>query len=333
MNTRFLVSVIIPAYNAGLYIKKCIKSVIEQTYSNIEILIINDGSTDDTLHIAEKLSKTDNRIRLLIQRNLGVSAARNNGIKNAKGEYLIFVDGDDYLAADYIEYMLGLIEQTHSDFCLSKCCFTKKDEKQTENQRVEILTQEEATALLLSPEIIVGCWNKIFKRTFLINNSIFFSTALFYGEGLNFITSAAQLANSVGVGNRKVYYYRRNNIISATSKFDIEKVYNGEKAIDTIEETLRVKSDKVNTMLILHRSLYYAYARVKIRANHVKRQYNQDDKRWMQYLNRNVGMLLFRHDVSLYRKALLLATCINPWFVMKMDTIRRRKICKESVKE
>lgn len=328
---ELLVTIIIPAYNVEKYIKKCIESVIAQTYSNIEILVVNDGSSDETYSIIKNFSKADNRIRLINQKNLGVSIARNNGMKKSTGDYLLFVDGDDFIASDYVEYMLGLVKKTKADFCLSKCCFTKSNEKQIKKEKVEVLSSEDATALLLSPEIFVGCWNKIFSRKFLVDNNLWFSSNLFYGEGLNFITMAAQLSRTIGIGNRKVYYYRRNNSISATSIFDITKVYNGERAIDSIQQSLKIDSQKVDTMLILHRCMYYANALVKIRANHVKNQYLQDNNRWIKYLRKNIRKLLHEHDVAPYRKALLLGTCISPWIVSKMDIVRRKRICNESV--
>ena len=166
--------------------------------------------------------------------NEGVSAARNRGIASSSGKYLVFVDGDDYLSSDFIEYMMSLVRETNAEFCFSTSCFTKKNEEQTKNDSIKILSPADATALLLSPRVIVGCWNKIYKKSLIDKYQLRFSTDLFYGEGLNFITSAAQNSLKVGVGNRKVYYYRRNNEMSATSKFNIEKFRNGEKAIEII---------------------------------------------------------------------------------------------------
>lgn len=98
-----LVSVIVPVYNNEKYIRKCIQSLQKQTLSDIEIIVINDGSTDDSPNIVKKLMDKDPRIRLIEQKNQGVSVARNKGIQRAKGSYLTFVDGDDYLRPDYLD--------------------------------------------------------------------------------------------------------------------------------------------------------------------------------------------------------------------------------------
>ena len=111
-----------------------------------------------------------------------------------------------------------------ADFCFSKNCYTRSNESQVEQDKIETRSSTDATALLLSPQVIVGCWNKIYKKSFLDQHALRFSTNLFYGEGLSFITAAAQCCDIVGIGCRKVYYYRRNNELSATTKFSIEKI-------------------------------------------------------------------------------------------------------------
>ena len=331
--SELLVSIIVPAYNVEKYIKKCLTSILEQTYTNIEVIIVEDGSTDNTGQLVDEISQSDSRVRVLHKKNAGVSAARNSGIEISTGEYLVFVDGDDYIAHDYIEYMLSIIRNTGSDFCLSKCCYTKSGEKQTEREYIEKLQPEDATALLLSPDIIVGCWNKIFKRSLIINNNLWFSTTLFYGEGLTFITTASQISNSVGVGNRKVYYYRRNNEDSATTKFNINKLYNGEKALKNIEKKLMINNQKVNTMLNLHTCLFSLGALVKIKANGVEKKYFEDYKRWKSYLRVNTLKLTFNRQISVYRKLMLIGGCLSPWLMMKLDTIRRSRISANSVGE
>lgn len=326
-----MVSVIIPAYNVEKYIEKCLTSILEQSYKNIEIIVVDDGSTDKTREYIEKNSQLDNRIKIINQTNAGVSAARNSGIKISRGEFLVFVDGDDYLAPDYVEYMLSLIKHTGSDFCLSKSCYTKSGEAQVEKESIEKLKPEDATALLLSPNVIVGCWNKIFKRSLIVDNNVWFSTTLFYGEGLTFITTLAQISKTVGVGNRKVYYYRRNNEASATTKFDINKIYNGEKALNNINNNLRLNSPQVNAMYNLHYCLFSLGALVKIKSNQSEKMYFKDYKRWKSVLRHNSLKLTFNKEISVYRKLMLFGGCVSPTLMMKLDTIRRKRISTNSV--
>ena len=100
------VSVIIPVYNNEKFVEACVRSLMVQTCRDLEIIVINDGSTDKSGEILERLAKEDGRIRLYSQRNAGVAAARNKGLDEMTGDYLTFVDGDDYVSADYIEKLL-----------------------------------------------------------------------------------------------------------------------------------------------------------------------------------------------------------------------------------
>ena len=104
-----LISIVIPCYNLENKIEKCIQSLLAQSYKNIEIIIINDGSTDNSLCVIQKLSEEDSRIRYYSHENRGVSYSRNFGIDVSKGEYLMFVDGDDYLSPNYIEHFINVL--------------------------------------------------------------------------------------------------------------------------------------------------------------------------------------------------------------------------------
>lgn len=326
----FKVSFIVPAYNAEKYIEKCIRSILGQTHKNIEVIIVNDGSTDNTQNITEELAGEDSRIIVRNIENGGVSNARNIGISLSSGDYIAFVDADDYISEDYAEYMLGMAKTADAEFCLSKKCFTKKNEAQTENDRPCVLSSEAAAALLLSPEVIVGCWNKIFRRSFLTENNLSFCEDLFYGEGLYFIVTAALAAHRVAAGNRKVYYYRRNNEESATTRFNIEKLRNGEKALRKIKDNISVTDKKVETMWELHFKTFCLGAAVKINRNRMDKEYGADYKRYKSLLRRNLIELVSSKYVPPYRKALLLAGSISPSVIGRLDYYRRKRIAENS---
>lgn len=325
------VSVIIPAYNAELYLEQCVNSILNQTYSNIEVIIINDGSSDATGEVADKLRNNDSRVIVLHKPNRGVSASRNDGLQKSTGDYIVFVDADDFLSEDYIDYMLMLVKATSSDFCLSKNCYTKINEQQIADEIVENISSVDAIALLLSPRVIVGCWNKIFKKDFLLKNRLTFSTTLFYGEGLTFIIEAAQAAGSVGVGNRKVYYYRRNNEASATTKFNIEKMRNGEIALWKLKEAISVHDNSIDSMWLLHMCTFYLGAIVRMKALKLTGMYCTEYKEWSRFLKKHTPMLLSKRNISLYRKCMLIVGCIAPSLLAKLDVARRRNISANSV--
>lgn len=326
-----LVSVIIPAYNVERYIEECLNSIINQNYANCEIIVINDGSTDNTLNVIKEFAIKDNRIKIINKSNTGVSDTRNCGLYEAKGDYIVFVDGDDYLAKDYLSYMLNLIDNNGADFALSLNCFTYKNEKQVNKDIIKKLSSEDATALLLSPRVMVGCWNKIYKREFLNNNKIRFLPDLRYGEGLQFITHVTLLTNKIICGNRKVYYYRRDNPTSVCTKFNIDNIYNGELSLGVIKKSLPTNSELINTMFELHYKMYCLGALVKVKSNGLEDKYSYDCKRWFRIIKSNILSFILKPYIPIYRRLLLLSACIFPNLITKLYVLRKNIIYRNSV--
>lgn len=122
-----LVSIVVPAYNVSEYLDYCVQSLIAQTYDNIEILLVNDGSTDQTGDICDAYAEKDSRIHVLHKSNGGVSSARNMGIENAKGQFIMFVDGDDWLNSDAVELLLNRILETKADICFCNSYYKDED--------------------------------------------------------------------------------------------------------------------------------------------------------------------------------------------------------------
>jgi len=122
-----LISIIVPIYNVEIYLEKCLNSIINQTYKNIEILLINDGSSDNSLRICKKYQKKDKRIVLINKKNGGLSSARNAGIDKASGNYLLFIDSDDYIEIDMIEKLYNNIKSNNADISICNFFITKKN--------------------------------------------------------------------------------------------------------------------------------------------------------------------------------------------------------------
>lgn len=115
------ISILVPIYNAEEYIEKCLESIINQTYKNIEIVLVEDGSTDNSMQIIKKYEKQDNRIKIISIKNNGVADARNKAIENATGEYLTFVDSDDYIEKDYVETLYTNLKKYEADIAVCNC--------------------------------------------------------------------------------------------------------------------------------------------------------------------------------------------------------------------
>ena len=182
-----LVSVIIPVYNVYDYLDKCLNSIINQTYKSLEIIIVNDGSTDNSKDIIEKYSKIDKRITVINTKNNGLSVARNKGIDASHGDYLSFVDSDDYVDNDFIEYLVKLLEEYNSD--ISVCSFYQND---SNNKKEEIIVYNKIEAMkecIAYNNMYSSAWNKLYKKEILLQSIILFLYILVHTEFINSLLS------------------------------------------------------------------------------------------------------------------------------------------------
>ena len=205
-----LVSIIIPAYNVEKYIEESINSVIRQSYSNIEIIIINDGSIDRTNEICEKISRIDNRIKIINKKNEGVAKARNDGIKNCNGKYVAFVDSDDIISRDYIKSLMYFMKKYNADIvsCDFKKIYKKIKKKKTKTQpKVTQFNNVEALELLLYKKTLdSSLWNKIINKDLF--NNISFDNNLKMFEDLDIMYRLFDYSNKIIYVDEKLYYYR-----------------------------------------------------------------------------------------------------------------------------
>lgn len=248
------VSVLVAAYNVEAYISKCIQSIIDQTYRNIEIIVVDDHSTDGTGRICDEMAYKDPRVICIHhEKNRRLPGTRNTGLDNATGDYITFVDGDDWLAPDFVEYLLGIIKSTKSDMAISCTNFTTRDMTQTQEDHIDIWTSERATADFLYSRIPIGAWDKLYDRAFIEKYHLRFHEELFTAEGFRFINDCAQRVNQVAVGHRRVYYYRLNNLKSATTFPDIKQGTGALSALEGIERDLILRTDDVMASLHHHK--------------------------------------------------------------------------------
>ncbi|MCL2280811.1 glycosyltransferase [Candidatus Saccharibacteria bacterium] len=218
-----LVSVLLPAYNVEKYIAECLDSIIAQTYQNIEIIIVDDGTPDKAGEIADEYAKKDSRIMVIHKENGGLSTARNVGLDNAKGEYVIFVDSDDIIAPTFVEYMVGLIENMNTNIGASLYCYDEyNDDKPIENDHFQLWPPEKAIEGIYAWFFRESVWNKIYRRSLIEENKLRFRTELLSAEGMTFNIMTFQHSGPVAVGLKKLYL-QRFNPDSATRSTDIRR--------------------------------------------------------------------------------------------------------------
>lgn len=167
-------SIIVPVYKVEKFLIKCIDSILSQTYENFELILIDDGSPDNCHKICDEYAEKDKRVIVIHQKNLGVSAARNAGMDIAKGEYIGFIDSDDYIVPEMYEMMINRMEKNHCDLVI--CGYDYVDEQGNVNRAFEIkedevLSQREVMYKQydILPTIRFGIWNKLFKRELIQN--------------------------------------------------------------------------------------------------------------------------------------------------------------------
>lgn len=197
-----LISIIVNAYNEEKHIKKCIDSVICQTYKNIEIVVINDGSTDNTLNLLN--SYDDSRLKIITHENKGLSLSRNDGIDNSNGKYVYFLDADDFIEKDTIEYLYNLIIKYEADMstCRSIDVYNYDVKIEKKQEKINILSNiEMLKKLLLNKNNSVNIWNKLIKKE-LFNNICFPDRII---EDVPVTYKLALFANKIVYGNQIKY--------------------------------------------------------------------------------------------------------------------------------
>ncbi|MCL2687120.1 MAG: glycosyltransferase [Methanobrevibacter sp.] len=203
------VSIIIPVYNAEKYLEKCLDSVVGQTLKDIEIICVNDESTDSSLEILERYAKNDKRIKVCTQKNQDRGSARNKGIKIAKGEYLGFIDNDDWVSEDYYEVLYKNAKKSNADIsATSEVIFPDENQKKNVgfDGKNNLKSIESKSSVIIASGVM---WNKIYRRTLIIKNSICFSKRRSIGEDNIFNILSIILSNYIVTTNKVTYFWRQ----------------------------------------------------------------------------------------------------------------------------
>lgn len=215
------ISVILPIYNVEKYLTHCLDSLLAQTYTNLEIILVNDGSKDNSLEICKSYAKKDSRFVVIDQANQGVSIARNTGIEAATGEYIAFIDPDDWVEPEMYASMLARIKKYESPICL---CNYYKDTKLRSHSKLfrfdkEVLQKDEIIEELVNnmigmPDLLPkyvyvmgSVWRGLFNRTFLNENKLRFVPKLTIMEDLVFMVQALLKCSQVGIDQGVWYHY------------------------------------------------------------------------------------------------------------------------------
>lgn len=307
------ISIIIPVYNAELYLKKCIDSVVNQTYQNLEIILINDGSIDRSLEICLEYAQKDERIIVIdLKKNSGQSNARNLGLEKSSGEYLGFVDSDDWIELDMFSYLVSLIKETESDVAKIQSRKVYQDEIILYNtkEKKEIYKEGQIIKRFLLDDDY-SLWNKLYKRELFKN--ITFETGIIY-EDMFPLYKIMKRCKKMVESNQIKYFYRimdGSTTVSCFKKRDLALLNECQKMVDlSMSETTEIQK---LTEVRLNRSYLSLLAKIG-KYGYDKSITNQEIEYYIEMFRRkikqNLGLLL-HSNIPFSRKILALIICLN----------------------
>ena len=283
VSNKPLISIIIPVYRVEDYLSKCLDSVISQTYENIEIILVDDGSDDNCPKICDDYSKKDNRIKVIHKSNGGLSDARNVGIENSNGDFIVFIDSDDYVSNNYVEELFNLISDNKADIGITTHYIVNENNKKPRYQfsSFELNSHDILDRMLYDEDIDVSAWGKIYKRELFQNTR--FPFGRFYEDAATFYQL---VLNSciIRVKNIPTYYYviRSNSIsqsVFSETKMDLIK--------STVEMTDSIKKVYSDLKKGCDRRLMFAYLSTLSQLATSKVKNEVVEKQLMSYIKEN----------------------------------------------
>lgn len=201
-----IISIIVPVYNGDKYLSRCVDSILNQTFHDWELLLVDDGSTDKSGEICDEYATKDDRIRGLHKSNGGVSSARNYGIRHSRGKWLTFIDIDDYVQDSFLEILIK--EANSVDMVVSGAYYINDRKAFLPPNRLFNMSDD---LLLLDEQLcsiyLMTCWAKFFKRTFIINEGIYFDISLRIGEDTDFVLRYLKQIRSIKFVHIALYNY------------------------------------------------------------------------------------------------------------------------------
>lgn len=284
-----LISIIVPVYNAENFLIKCLDSLANQSYQNLEVIMINDGSTDNSGSICEEYCKKDNRFRVFHKENGGVSSARNRGLKEVSGEYVGFVDPDDWIEPNMFELLQKLAVENNSD--ISACGYFRETsdgvlKNKLSEHKTTVYTQTEALNAILDESAFKGfTCNKLFSTKTLKN--VKFDEEVHFCEDLLFCCEAILNATNFVYDTTPCYHYIMHNTNASQSQFSTKKL----TSVQALEKIVSLLKNKKGVKLNKFKN-YFMHMNISLLMNGI--QENKCTKENRKVLKRN----LFKYKMS-----------------------------------
>lgn len=310
MAKTHLISVIIPFYNDELYIQQCLTAIINQTFTDLEIILVDDGSTDHSLSIVQKYQALDNRIKVIHEANQGQGAARNNGIRHAHGDYIAFIDADDYVTNDYLEFLYNLLVSHNFQSPLAICSYyelnleTNQTINRGNDQRLT-LSGEKCLEMMCYDEQVNTCaYTKLIHRDLLDDH--FFPERVIY-EDLGAIYKLFIRAKRVECGFSPRYIYQVHPNSTLSKQFDEHKLASLTMVEQMINGVLAIYPNLKKATDAARMSIYLALVNQLVNSN--------EQKRLLRIISNDVKQhmyeVLMNHKYPLKKKLSIILLCMG----------------------
>lgn len=268
-----LVSVIVPVYNVKRYLGKCLKSLSRQTYENIEIIIVDDGSTDGSEKICDEFAKKELRARVFHKKNGGLSSARNFGIKKARGEYLAFVDSDDFVDENFIKKLFQAIVDANAEIAVCGYNDTRPAEKKISGKdaTIKLLTKQENIEILT--------WNKLYAKKVFLESNIEFPVGKKHEDTLTTYKVLAAASRVVYLAESLYHYNDRADSITGSEKMEerlAARELAAKESIEYFKDDKKLR-DAAFVCLLLAKYAFLNYALFR----KIGQKYGDDARKWI----------------------------------------------------
>lgn len=310
------ISIIVPVYNVEAYLERCVESILKQTYTNLEILLVNDGSTDKSGELCDKLALRDHRIRVIHKENGGLSDARNRGIDEASSNLIGFIDSDDYIDEDMYETLYRQMVASKAD--LSMCghydVYHQIPEKQVAEIKTWELMPEEAIKMVMEAKILsVTAVNKLYKKALF--EQLRFRIGKIAEDAFIMVDLIHQCSKVVATNEKKYYYVHRENSIT-TQKFSLKFL----NVIEAYEQNAKIISENYPDLydvaiMRLNWAYFYVLDRLLV-DNDFKDKVLED--RLISYLKKNKKSILMDSRFTRARKMSFLVLCLSRKLYLKI---------------
>ncbi len=313
-----LISIIVPVYNAEKYLSKCIGSILNQSFTNFELLLIDDGSSDNSLQILKEFERKDLRIKLFNHVNSGVSFTRNFGIKNSQGDFILFIDSDDWVEAGFIKDFTNAYAENPNELLVADLVRNGKRKAGYENKLFEIGKQSNEFIQYRNFLHNGGPCAKFFNRKILQDNQIFFHDKLTYGEDLVFLINYLRKVTHIRFLDAAKYHYEYNSNSASTKNHSFQNHYLFFKELNEFKNHLNL-TDK-----LAEKYIYTLLWDVLESALNSFALNNSSYKSELKDLASNLDYNFYRYAKPLRKLYFIL---------LKFNLIRLLKLCIRSIKK